>query len=474
MTSRTQRRIGQNLGIVDPHSKIGVLYRSERLKKLEDYYYNRQHDDKIPWLDAERAEAEIPLGMRKPLVIYPLPKIHTARIASKLFGEGIFPRIMATEEEELTRTVIPQVKKLIHFETQMLDIARKVLAFGSAFVRLRVHESLLQLEVYAPNKCYPSFNTRGDLEAIKIQYVFEDHAEWDKDTKGPKKKWFCLKLTDGVDTLYNTPDYEEGITPEFTVVEEVEHNLGEVQGVWVKNTKDSLRIDGDSLIEHILELGDCISRNLSQADGAASYIMEPQTVFRGMTEDEVDDLTKSRNKSWHLGQEGEANFLEIQGAGLVTASDHEKKMQQKAQEVTRAIMHDPEKIVGSAQSAKAMEILNAPLVELVNELRPIFGDALIQILRKVLFLAMRYKLSIVGKDNLVLENIDWELDWGDIFEPTLIDFQTEVSTYAQATNANLISRETALRNLAKKFQIEDVEKELARINAQPQLGGGLF
>ena len=79
---------------------------------------------------------------------------------------------------------------------------------------------------------------------------------------------------------------------------------------------------------------------------------------------------------------------------MTVAGEMMDREQRAAQEVTNAIMHDPEKIVGSAQSAKAMEVLNGPLVDLIKDLRPIFEYAIKTILRKTLILLAKCLMAV--------------------------------------------------------------------------------
>ena len=135
-------------------------------------------------------------------------------------------------------------------------------------------------------------------------------------------------------------------------------------------------------------------------------------------------------------------------------------------------MLDPEKIVGSAQSGKAMEVLHGPLVELVNEIRPWVEDSIVSLITKISFVTLKLAaegspipISIPPEWNGPL-SLDIVVSWPPVFPMTMEDLRSKVQIAVQAANASLISRETMTRWLAKDFGIEDVEQEIAKIDGQ--------
>ena len=472
---RTQDRIAQNLGVVG--EKRPRKWRSDRLKNIENHYYNRQHDDKVPWFDAEAYKEEhIEINRRKPLVVYPLAKIHCSRIAAKLFGEGIFPELKVEDNDKLQGLIDDIVKKL-KFRSKVLQASKPILALGSGFLRIKNFNGYISFEEYSSNICYPMFDDDMELVIVRIQYVYDDEEIIDPETEKPLKRWYKLVLTRDDEILFDNPPYDEGAEPEFKVVQEAHHGLGVVQGEWIKTTYGRHKFDGESLVEDILDLGDCISYNITQSDRASSYGTDPQLTIKGLDGDELEELVKSKEKAWALGREGEAQFIELGGNGVVTAGEVEKRLQQKAQEVTRAIQHDPEKIIGSAQSAKAMEVLNGPLVEVVKELRPAFGDAIVGLMKKIITIITKMgsnQFEVPMLAGVVGEQLDITLNWGDIFPRTTEDLQQEASLWTQLTSSQIVSKETALKKLAPLLGIDNVEEELKKIAAQPVDDGGFY
>jgi hypothetical protein len=194
----------------------------------------------------------------------------------------------------------------------------------------------------------------------------------------------------------------------------------------------------------------------------------------GVDEDELEKLIKSSMKAWNLGKEGKAEFLESNLGAVERAIEFRDKIRLAMQDVSRVVLLDPEKMIGQAQSGKAMEILHGPMVELIDEMRPELEDRLISIVLKM-FAAIVKTVASGGETAFDLtgyqipENLSVEIQWNEIFPKTLEDLQKKISIANSASSAQIISRDTAMRWVAKDFGIEDIEGELEKIAAQPVL-----
>ena len=214
--------------------------------------------------------------------------------------------------------------------------------------------------------------------------------------------------------------------------------------------------------------------SLSQSDQAVGYNQDPQLIFKNMDEEDIEALIRSSQKGWNLGREGDASFVESNLGAVQTAMEIRDKMRLHVQDIVRVVLLDPEKVVGHAQSAKAMEVLHGPMVELINELRPIIEPKIIAFMTKMaltlLILQNRgSQIPITIPPGYKPKHLNIEINWPPIFQQTIQDLQQKVSMVSTATAANLISRETGTRYLAKDFDVEDVDAEIQKINAQPIL-----
>jgi hypothetical protein len=299
--------------------------------------------------------------------------------------------------------------------------------------------------------------------------------EDDRDEKGnAKKKWYKMDLGKFSDVLYDNPEFKVDEDPVFFPVSQVDHNLGFVQGEWFRTAEAQKTPDGYSLLHDIRDFIDDFSYSLSQSSMAVSYNQDPQLTFKNMDQEELDNLIRSSTKSWNLGREGEANFLESGLNGVTTAMELRDKMRTSIVDVTRIILMDPEKMVASAQSGKALEILHGPMVELVKELRPMVEKGMQALILKMamvnLVLAQRGEpVPVQIPQGYSPLSLNITVTWPSVFPMTMADLKEKVSVVQAATSSNLISRETGTRYIAKDFGVEDIEVELEKVNTQPVL-----
>ncbi len=473
--SRSQKRANNILGVrlYDVNSSVDIS-RSPVLAEIDKYLNNCQYKGKADWQECRGSKEYVKITDRKPKIIFPFAKVFKDRIGSKLTGASNFPTMKIEEDEEadffLNKVLIPSS----FFKPKMLSVGKNLALRGSAFIRFRFIEGKLSLEEFNSNYCYPEFDQTGQLEKIEIKYVFESD---EKDDKGQYiKKWKRIVLTKQKDIRYTEPEYNDNHGPEFEVAESVEHNLGFVQGQWFRFGEDEIDGNEEPIIYQMRGFIDCLNYNLSQADSAASYGMDPQLVVSGIDEDEVDALIKSTEKAWLLGREGSAQHLETSGTGIQSAREHREDLIKYFQHITRLILLDPEKMVANAQSGKAMEVLHGPMVELINELRPWMEKGMKELLQKV-----TVTIVILNNMNIPTEftippkwqpqSLDITTTWPPIFELTTQDKQQILSMGLQAANANVISRDTALRWIQSQgvnFGVEDFELEIQKVNTQQQ------
>lgn len=469
-----------NLGIIGTgKSQLQGTYRKTDLEKVDQYLENRQYDHLADWYTKDSCDNLLPMRQRQPKIIYNLAKRVSDTLASKLLGPRVFPTFTLPEDPD-TKALTDHLIKLSDLKAKAVDVGRFLASHGSCFLRFKFTNGFLRVERYNPNICYPQFDDAGELELIDIKYVYDDLEE--KDEKGnPVKKWYKMQLGKQKDIIFDNPKFESnGSEPEFTIEKQTEHNIGFVQGQWFKVGDDSHDPDGPSLVHEILGFIDSFNYSLSQSDQAVAYNQEPQLLLNGMDNEEMSDLVKSSASAWNMGRDGKADYLETGLGGVEKASELRDRFKQNAGEITRVVLLEPEKMVGSAQSGKAMEVLYAPLLDLVDEYRPYAERGMVGFIQKmvaaVIVLNQRgfifNGISIpVGYAPMTLS---YDAVWPQVFPMTMQDLQQKVSVAVQAATGNIISRETMTAWLAKDFDILDVEEEVAKVAAQPVINPFAF
>lgn len=472
--SRSSQRVANNLGIIEG-TQIGKAkkFRKPELELFDAYYEGRQYAGLSPWYAPQGSEDNyIPIRMRQPLIKYDFPKTICDRVAAKIVGYSMFPNFKVEDEPE-TEALLKEIIKQSKLKSKIMEPMRRMLAAGSSFLRFSLVEGQLKLEHYLSKYCYPKFDSLGHLESIRIQYIYDD--EEDRNAKGdPKKKWYRLDLEKMRDVLYDNPEFSANADPQFSIVAVADHGLGFVQGEWFRTAVLKHCPDGPSLFEGSLCFFDELNYSLSQSSQAIMYNQDPQMTITGVDEDELEKLIKSSMKAWNLGKEGKAEFLESNLGAVERAIEFRDKIRLAMQDVSRVVLLDPEKMIGQAQSGKAMEILHGPMVELIDEMRPELEDRLISIVLKMYATiihatAQGIETSFDLTGYQVPENLNVGIQWNEIFPKTLEDLQKKISIANSASSAQIISRDTAMRWVAKDFGIEDIEAELEKIAAQPVL-----
>lgn len=472
--SRAERRAQGNLGIINLTGGANVqVFRDQKLEKFDAYYESRQYESKPEWDRASDPNGEhIPVRSRKPRFVFPFSKTLSQRLTAKLIGNSVFPTFTvedAPDDQAFLEAVVRESK----LRAFLLEPIRRMANTGSVFIRFYITDGAYKLEWYHSKFCYPTFQANGELESVVIKYLFDDGE--DKDSSGnPKKKWFKMELGSTSEILFDTPEYVENEEPIFNEVDRVDHGLGFVQGEWLKTSEDHNSIDGYGLVSDIMEFVDELSYSLSQSSQSVGYNQDPQLVLKGLDEEGLGSLIRSAMKAWNLGHNGEAKFLESGLGGVERAIELRDKVQQNIQDIARIVLLDPEKIVGSAQSAKAMEILHGPLKDLIDELRSVIQDHLKNLVLKMGLACLSASTSgiptpVMIPEGWVPQSLSIVVEWPPIFQQTMEDLQKKIQVVSAATAANILSRKTATLWIAKDFGISDVEAEIAEINSQPVL-----
>ncbi len=471
--TRLQMHAANNLGVIIPDEVARYKkVRKDSLDLLDKYYDNEQYDGLIPWNQALQSEEYVAIRQRKPRIIYNVAKALVDKVGGKLTGDKVFPTFKMEDDPEAT-DYFRVVQNAAGFRRNLVEPVRAALLCGSAFVRYFLADGDIVMEWAKSKYCYPKFDVSGELEEIEIRYVFEDQN--DTDARGKfKLKWYKWVGTKNADIEYDTPDYKEGTVPTFKVVAQNNHELGWVQGEWFRTSKDQHGPDGESIVEPIMDFIDELNYSLSQTSQAIGYNQDPQLAINNMDSEELDKLIKSAEKAWSLGREGKAEFVESTMKGVEAAAAARQEFKHLMLEVVRVVLHDPEKMVGSASSAKALEVLNAPLVELVDDLRTSLEPSLKNLLLKIgltvtMLNAEGFETVISMPDNYQPKSLNMTLVWPPMFPLTIEDIQKKVMAAVAATGARILSRESATHWIGPDFGIEDLEEEKVKIAAEPEL-----
>lgn len=474
--SRLRRFAKNHLGVIMTDDlNTTKEWRSDFLDLLDRYYENNQYDDLIAWDEATAPGQDeyVPVRKRKPRMIYNLGKVLVDKVAAKLTGSSAFPSFVVEDDDEAT-AFFRVVQKASKFRKKMIEPIKHMLISGAVFVRYYLVNGQIQIEYTKSKYCWPTFDELGELSSVEIKYVYDDGADL-KPNGDPTKKWFRILLTKTADIMYDTPEYRPGVKATFEEVSRNEHGLGWVQGEWMNTHDDKFDFDGYGLYCDILGFIDELNYSLSQGSQANSYAQEPQLTVTKIDEDELETLVKSSSKAWNLGREGEAKFLESTGKGIEAGIELRDKVKRFALDVVRVEINDPEKHTGTAQSGDALQQLQAPLCELVDELRAMLEGKLVNLLIKIGMTCLHYnalgmETAIETPPGYLPGSLDITTHWPPIFPPTLADINMAAAAANTLSTGQIISRDSLTRWIAQMLpNIDNIEEELKKIEVQEPL-----
>ncbi len=281
--------------------------RYRTLDSLQAYVEGRQYEGLPSWFD-DRA----PLLKRAPCIIEPIVESAIESYQDLIFGEGRFPKIGATPEEddqafderfglnEQDSVALEHLIRAAFKQANVAEVSREALAkamgertaVGIACVR----DGRLAVDLEPAKGCTPTFDeTRPDeIVALEIRYPYLE-IYWD----GHEKCWAerCMLYRRVVDAQSDTTfqpikAHESGEPPaagEWQPQRVVDHRLGFCPVVWYayrKITSTRRDADGISIHERFTDEIDGLNRTLSQRHRGGLYAGDPQIIETGVTKNE--------------------------------------------------------------------------------------------------------------------------------------------------------------------------------------------
>ena len=416
----------------------------------------------------------VPLRERRPSVRNNLCRTVVDDSVSLLFSEGNFPAIESEDEQQ--EASLQRLVKELHLNLVMIDAATRG-SVGSVAILLRVLDSRVFLNVIDTFYLTPQWNNAApdtlvsvtekrkvdgkSLQAAGYAIAPDDQAtlfwfqrQWDSSGE----RWFVpWKVADDAAIASAAPIIDASKT--------IEHQLGFVPIVWVRNLPGGSDIDGkctfpDEAIDTQIE----IDYQLSQAGRGLKFMSDPTLVIRNEASAGAP-LIKGAANAIMVGQDGDAKLLEISGDSTAAVMTYVTHLREVALEAMHGNRASNEKM-SAAQSGRALELLNQALVWLADRLRISYGEGAILDLMAMIARASN-KIALKFRDGTAIGQFDaaarLSLRWPAWFAPTLQDLSLRASTLRTLCEAGLLSRATAIRILSAEYDIEDpaAEKVLA-------------
>jgi hypothetical protein len=415
----------------------------------------------------------IPLDQRRPSVQSGLCRKTVDDVVALLFGEGHFPDIAAKSE-----TTVQAIKELLKHRhvNQTLAAAAVEGSVGSACIRMRILNRKVFLDVMPTAYVWPTWDPTDPDELLAVTEKYKVSPEalialgytGIDPLKGPY--WYQRVWDRQAETTFvpwPVCDRDHVPVPDTDPARTVQHGLGFVPMVWVKNLPGGDDIDGACAFEPGISTVCEIDYLLSQAGRALKYGADPKLVVSDAGGTTTGFKGGAGNALILSDPQAKAELLEISGSAAAATLEHVSKLREQALEIMHGNRVEASKL-SAATSGRALELMNQDLVHLADSLRVPYGEgALTKLYRMVCDASAVVKggVSIGDVDYTNLDPAGISLLWPRWYAPSAEDRQAEATTLSALTAAGLMSRHTAVQSIADTYDVEDVEAEMTLIDA---------
>lgn len=379
------------------------------------FYDNLPHE----FYDEQQNGEDIPLDRRKPSSQYHLPRMVADWTARKLWAGRHVPRVRH-QSQDMTNSISQLIKSSkLFYRMKEATILGSVGSVGMTFRVDLVEGSDPQVavRVWRAKNCTPTLDDADNLINLRLHYIVKgiDLLTMDlgepmplpplqEEVRPQENYWFVRDFMQDAEVTYGPvceADWNpvQGFTkPDigFRVWRVVPHGLGFVPAVWIRNLPNDCGIDGASTWGMAVDMSIELDYMISQMARGTRYNCAPQLIVIGQFAEEPGDegVVRSPSHVLHLkggmkGSDGytvnagEAKLLEMNGKGMEAADKLCDRLRNMALEQIGAVRKDPEKLHG-VLSGRAMEFLDEDAHDLIMELRESYGDALLEIVRKIM------------------------------------------------------------------------------------------
>jgi hypothetical protein len=419
----------------------------------------------------------VPLRERRPSVRNNMCRTVVDDSVSLLFSEGHFPTVEMQDEQQ--KVALHRLVKEMRLNEVMIDAATRG-AVGSVAILLRVLDGRIFLNVIDTAYLTPQWNPAEPDTLLRVTErrkvdgkALRDAGYAIADEDLVVQFWFQREWDADAETWY--APYKVGsdmrAAPVSDGLRSVEHQLGFVPLVWIKNLPGGDSIDGkatfpDEAIDTQIE----IDYQLSQAGRGLKFMSDPTLVIRNEASSGAP-IIKGAANAIMVGQDGDAKLLEISGDSTAAVMAYVTHLREVALEAMHGNRASNEKL-SAAQSGRALELLNQALVWLADRLRISYGEgAILDLMHMVVRISNRIALRY--KDGSAVGAFDaaqcLSLRWPEWFDPTLQDLNVRAATLRSLCEAGLLSRATAIKILCAEYDIENPAAETLLIGMEQQL-----
>lgn len=419
---------------------------------------------------------------RAPSIQYKLCKIIVDSTVSMLFGENFFPEVRVRKDEEF----VSEIEKALNLATEKTDLrlimigAAKQGSIGSTAILVRYIENKFLFEILDTVFCAPVYDMRNPSKLLMVKQSLPIKGrvlqEMGENIKWPDDDYFVDREWTETQEIYYKPyrekdTREEGFKRIMDDDKSYTHDIGCVPVVWIKNLTpdqpmEKMPFDGQSTFEAAIDISIEIDYLLSQISRALKYNTDPTMVVKNPSMVTEQQIFKGPGVLL-LAEDGDAKLVESSGSSIKTGMEYVEKLRELALESVRGDRSDPHKM-NFGHSGIALKMTKSPLTSVVEELRISYGNGLINIYNIILKIisnkTYQVKENIQSLVNSDMQNVYLTLEWPDFYPMSPDDKVKEAQAVKTLTDSGNLSQSTAVRYLARDYNVENVDTEVNEIN----------
>lgn len=415
----------------------------------------------------------IPLRNRKPSVRSNLCRIVVDDSVALLFSEGRFPALDSPNRE--VRSFLGAIARETRLNEVMIDAALRG-SVGSVAILMRVLSNRIYFSVLESLYLQPAWDVDAPdtLESVTERYKVRGFSLAERGYDVPDvaaEYWFVRRWDKWREIWYHPwPISEANARLTVDKARSVEHNLGFVPIVWVKNlpgpSSTGDLIDGASTFRPAIESMIEIDYQLSQAGRGLKYSSDPTLLIKEPVARD-GEFIKGGGNALVVSEKGDAKLLEIGGSATSAVIEYVRFLRELTLEAIHGNRADPQRL-SAPTSGRALELMSQGLISLADKLRISYGEgALLPLARMVLRAAQVYPLQVGGAPIPKLDaNAPVSLIWPRWFPPSAQDRLADAQALATLSKAGHLSGETAVKAIRDFYDISDLTLELRNIEAE--------
>ncbi len=428
-------------------SNPGESERTRKMALLDAYYCGSQYSA-LPRAWDETLDdngAPIPFRMRRPSTVLPWPALIVNTFTRALWSSGRRPVAMLKEAEPKENQDVADLIAEAQLYRVMREASRRALTVGTGVITWKLQDDRYSAEAWDVKWCTPTFKPGcfPCLEKLEYRYPFTIEENGKAITK-----WHREVLDATSWKVYQDVEVSAEQEPKWREDSalSVDHELGFTPAVWFTVSERSGPWDGTGIFEAMLSLFDDANYTASQAGRALHQNLDPQLTISGISDIDIQELRKGGN-TWPLPPGSEAKLLESNGKYVESAEKRLDYLRKQIMDAAAVVINDPERVSGG-QSGSALELLSAPMLARVSDLREDVGDcALVPLLKQMLSVRMP------RRDCAVM------LHWGSASPTTTEDAKAAVEAATKAVESGILSKGAAARYIAPYVGVIDPEHD---------------